>query len=63
MIRFDRGRIGKGTADPKQQSRYGQDCDRQHKAPSHALQNAKNLILHFQFSFFHSVSRRETIIL
>ena len=37
VIRFDRCRIGKGTADPKQKSRYGQDCDRQHKAPSHAL--------------------------
>ena len=46
------GFVGERAADTQQQARYRQQCNGQHKAASHALQHAKDLVFHLQFSFF-----------
>ena len=45
------GFVGERAADTQQQARYRQQCNGQHKAASHALQHAKDLVFHLQFSF------------
>src|SRR5699024_5343675 len=53
-VSLNHGRIGKGTSDSQQQSRYGKNCDGKHETSADSLQYSENLVFHCFSSFLFS---------